>query len=77
MPSSGITNIWRLINQNLVCLLQFTWQCETSNEQTGIQPTFHARAEEEAEGMPPLDAGLSRSADQKTPGVCPRIQRSV
>ena len=48
-------------------------QYETSNNEGGVQPAVHAGAEEEAEGVPSLNAGSSRPADQKTPGVRPDI----
>lgn len=57
--------------------MQLHWRGEASNGEAGVQPAFPPGAEEEAEGMPSLNAGFTRPADQKTPGVCPHIQCPV
>ncbi len=59
------------------CLLQLPWQSEASDGEGGVQPAFHAGAEEEAEGMSSVNAGFTRPADQKTQRVCLHIQRPV
>lgn len=58
-------------------LPQFPWQDEAATREAGVQPAVDTGAEEEAEGVPPFNTGLSRPADQKTPGFCANIQCRV
>lgn len=60
-----------------VSVLQLNRKRQTSNEQIGLQPAVHGRAEAEAEGVSPLSAGFTRPDDQTTQGIRSCLQRSV
>lgn len=60
-----------------ICLFQLSWQSQASNGEAGVQPTFNAGAEEEAEGVPTVSAGFSGPASQEAPGFYPSVQCRV
>lgn len=66
-----------VVHKLLICLLQLSGHDCASHGQGSVQSPFNARAEEEVEGLPPVNAGVSGPTDQKTPRVCPLIQLTV
>lgn len=51
--------LMKVLLYDVTCLLRLPQQDQTSHDQTGVQPPVHERAEEEAEGESPVDAGIT------------------